>query len=167
MSLNDPQILGFNLSAFVSAARSVTLFMQTECSESLHFNKWYESKQEEMRNDFTTKFFNELRRYTIHIHSIKMKRDISVKINEPPISISESVAVQVIRNGRVIQHSSSPQTNSATSGNASDTCSTQEIKMHFEERPQDDGIELCESHLMRIEQLVEECSRIVNSGPSS
>lgn len=164
MALSNPEILGYNLSAFVSAARSVTLVMQKECRGYLRFKRWYESKQKEMKNDSIFNFFNKLRRYTIHINSIRMKREISVHINEPPISVFESITVKVTRNGKVLQYSSSPLTDSTLPKRGSNVGSTQEIKMHFEEKPQEDGIELCERHLKRIEQLVAECAQIVNSG---
>lgn len=166
-SLEDPKILGFNLSAFVSAARSVTFIMQREFKGNFQFERWYRAKQEKMKGEDIFVFFNSLRVCTIHIGSIKKNRYISVQINEPPVSIFESVAVTVIRNGEVIQQSSSPLTNSSPPRNLSNVGSTQEIKMHFEGRPQDDGIELCEDYLKRIERLVEECSQIVNSSASS
>lgn len=163
-SLDNPEILGFNLSAFVSAARSVTYIMQREFKENFYFEKWYRATQEKMKEDSIYEFFNSLRVYTIHIGSIKKYRHIAVQINEPPVSVSASVSVKVIRNGKLIQQSTSPLTNSSPSRKPSIVGSTQETMMHFEGRPQDDGIELCENYLKKLEKIVKECSRVVNSG---
>jgi hypothetical protein len=39
-NLHNPQILGFNLSAFITAARTVTWFMQKENAPNPRFKTW-------------------------------------------------------------------------------------------------------------------------------
>jgi hypothetical protein len=48
---NDWKLFKFNLSAFLSAARSITLVMQKEYAHAEDFKNWYKPKQEEMRKD--------------------------------------------------------------------------------------------------------------------
>lgn len=163
-SLDDPEILGFNLSAFVSASRSVTFFMQKEFKESLRFENWYLDMQKKMKGDCILRFFNSLRVCNVHIRSIMINRHISIHLREPPIQIFESVGVKVIRNGKVIQESSSPLTISSPSRDPPSYDSSREVKMHFEEKPDEDGYELCEEYLKRIENIIEECFRVVKSG---
>jgi hypothetical protein len=163
-SLDDPEILGFNLSAFVSASRSVTLFMQKEFKGSLRFENWYLDMQKKMKLDCVLQFFNSLRVCSIHIRSIKINRHISIHLSEPPIQIFESVGVKVIRNGNVIQESTSPLTISSPSRDPPSYDSSREVKMYFEEKPDEDGYELCEEYLNRIENIVEECFRVVKLG---
>lgn len=45
-SLEDDKIFSFNLSAFITAARSVTLLMKGEFSHATGFSTWIESKQD-------------------------------------------------------------------------------------------------------------------------
>ncbi len=64
--VEDPEKFAFNLSAFLSAARSVTFIMQSEFKSSPEFSGWYKEKQKEMNSDENFKFFNNLRVATIH-----------------------------------------------------------------------------------------------------
>jgi len=50
-STNDWMLFRFNLSAFLSAARRITLVMQKEYDQVLGFKSWYKLQQEEMRKD--------------------------------------------------------------------------------------------------------------------
>ena len=40
-SVEENNVFGYNLSAFLTAARSVTLFMQKEYSDKIGFDNWY------------------------------------------------------------------------------------------------------------------------------
>lgn len=44
-NIEDDRIFSFNLSAFVAAARSVTLLMQKEFKHTPKFEDWYTNKQ--------------------------------------------------------------------------------------------------------------------------
>jgi hypothetical protein len=48
--------LHYNLSAFYSAARGITLFMQNQYSNAPDFDGWYKSKREEMKDNKEMKF---------------------------------------------------------------------------------------------------------------
>src|ERR1044072_1699018 len=108
-NLDNPKVLGFNLSAFINAARSITWFMQKEYASNPKFKSWYELEQKEMKNDSICKFFHDIRTANIHYESPKINRNIEINLRES-YSVSDSVSVQVIRNGKVIQNSSSPTT---------------------------------------------------------
>src|SRR5215204_4740198 len=77
-NLNNPEILGYNLSAFVTAARTVTWFMQKEYASNPKFSSWYETKQREMKSDSVCKFFHDLRTANIHTESPRTHREVSV-----------------------------------------------------------------------------------------
>ena len=47
----------YRLSAFLSAARSVTFYVQKEFKHTPGFEEWYAQKQEEMRADPAMRFF--------------------------------------------------------------------------------------------------------------
>jgi hypothetical protein len=64
---NGWMLFKFHLSAFLSAARSITWVMQKEVAQAVGFESWYERQQEEMRKDGLLTFFNNLRVTSIHI----------------------------------------------------------------------------------------------------
>lgn len=56
--------LGFELNAFLSAARSVTFLIQKELSKVPGFAEWWEARRSEMRRDEAMRFFLELRNFS-------------------------------------------------------------------------------------------------------
>lgn len=82
-SLDDPEILVYYVSAFLSAARSVTLVMQFEIGKNHEFKNWYTGKQEEMKKNKIFNLFNSLRVETIHLEGkIRFRRKVSLQIIE-------------------------------------------------------------------------------------
>lgn len=71
MRLNtaNPPVFKFNLSAFVSAARSVTLHLQKEATWKPEHEKWYEDHRDELATDATCRFFKELRNAELHVRN--------------------------------------------------------------------------------------------------
>ena len=62
----------FNLSAFLAAARSTTLFLQKQYSGETHFEEWYHQKQTEMGSDPDLVTLNKLRVETIHVKPVNL-----------------------------------------------------------------------------------------------
>jgi hypothetical protein len=62
----------FNLSAFLAAARSTTLFLQKQYSGESGFNDWYQRKQAEMAADPDLLTLNKLRVETVHIQPVSL-----------------------------------------------------------------------------------------------
>lgn len=58
------QAHGFELNAFLSAARSVTFLLQKELMKVPGFPDWWERRREEMRADTAMRFFLDLRNYS-------------------------------------------------------------------------------------------------------
>ena len=63
---NDKDVFQHNLSAFLSAFRSITLFMQKEYARTPNFATWYAQQQATMKADTILSFFNSQRVLTIH-----------------------------------------------------------------------------------------------------
>jgi hypothetical protein len=79
--LDQPEILSYYLSAFISAARSVTMVLQFENGENQEFIDWYSKRQKDMKNDDIFSFFNSLRIDTIHLEGkIRFRRKVSLFI---------------------------------------------------------------------------------------
>jgi hypothetical protein len=56
--------LGFELNAFLSAARSVTFLIQKEMSKVPGFTDWWDARRNEMRDDKAMRFLLDLRNYS-------------------------------------------------------------------------------------------------------
>lgn len=60
-------IFPYYLSAFVSALRSVTYYMQKQYAHDPRFEEWYAKKQSEMRSDPVLKLLHDKRNTALHI----------------------------------------------------------------------------------------------------
>ncbi len=151
----------YNLSAFLAAARSVTLIMQTEFSKVLGFNQWYKNKQTEMENDSTMNIMNNKRRMTIHVTPVIATEhtniNISLQLNIP----SPSVSIEVRNShGNVVEQRESrsepPPPHSAPKV-------TTETLWYFEELPNTDVLTLCKKYIDYLDALVSECESRFNT----
>jgi len=149
-----PKEFYFNLSAFLSAARSVTFVMQEEYSNFPKFNDWYKVKKEEMNNDEDWDFFNKLRVKTIHKKPVMPDRKIEVGIT---FVISSSYIIENIDNSDKIV--SKKSTKSKKTKSIPKTESTVKNLWFFEKKPNVDLFEVCDKHLQKIEKIVEECEK--------
>ncbi len=61
------------LSAFLSAMRSVTFFLQAQFGESEQFATWYKGKQEAMRDDPLLRMLKDLRDEELHARPLALK----------------------------------------------------------------------------------------------
>ena len=57
----------FSFDSFLSAARSITFYMQKQYNSKSGFDNWYSRKQTDMKSDDELKFLNKLRVDFIHI----------------------------------------------------------------------------------------------------
>lgn len=70
------------LSAFLSAGRSITFYMQRQYARIPGFSEWYKLKQQEMSKDQELNYFNKARVETIHIAPVHlgMENEVSCGI---------------------------------------------------------------------------------------
>jgi hypothetical protein len=66
-STKDPSHAQYYLSAFISAARSITLTLQTVMSEEEGFEEWYSNVHNMLKEDEASRFFVQIRNASIHI----------------------------------------------------------------------------------------------------
>lgn len=153
-NVEDPKPFVFNLSAFLSASRSVTFIMQKEFKKCSGFDDWYANKQIKMEQCEDLTFFNKLRVATIHKAAVRPSRKAEAGISDT-MNISDSIAVRLIdKDGNVVSEYKSEPTQS-------DRPRHTEVDIryswYFEERPGDEGVELCMSYVEYLRNLVEEC----------
>ena len=84
---NDSNNFIYNLNAFLSATRSITLFMQKQYSKKDGFKMWYGKKQNEMENDSDLNFLVKSRNEVIH----EKKMNTVMEFTLTPISSGKIV----------------------------------------------------------------------------
>lgn len=70
---------GFNLNAFLAAARSTTLLLQKQFRNNEVFEDWYTRKQSEMESDEIFQFIKENRDYVLHEGIVKGTHTVRIK----------------------------------------------------------------------------------------
>lgn len=116
-----------------------------------------------MQKDSIFKFFNEMRVATVHTRPIIPNKKVSINIGEPAISVTESLNVRVIRDGKVVEeHSSGDAKKTPSPLTKEDHVSkaTRKVSRFFKEHPSDDLIKLCEMYLERLTKIVDECEQL-------
>jgi hypothetical protein len=88
---DEPDAFRHNLSAFLSAFRSVTLYLQAESSSDPRFGSWYEEKRNKMRGDPILRLLNEQRRVTVHERPARVIGKFTVYVADPTMAIAEAL----------------------------------------------------------------------------
>lgn len=182
--IQDSEKFKHNLSAFISAFRSVTLFMQTEFSKIEGFKEWYAKKQEEMRNDKYMALLNKKRRMTIHLKPLDPFAHVNVTIEEQ-ILLTESIGITITHeNGEIEKRKlgsngewETVTVNSERNKNVNNNIINQkkgnnkvtanqnpqmEWRWYFKELPEEDIITISINCLNKLESIVDECENLFN-----
>ena len=166
-TLEDDKVFSFNLSAFVTAARSVTMIMNVEFVHVTGFKGWYENKQEIIQSD-DFDFFNKMRKATVHINRVKPNKKVSLAIFES-VRLTESIDRIVNRDGKTDheEHSSQEDTKKAVTPTEplekNVHTSSRIVERFFKEYPEKDLDVLCEKYLHNLTILVDECEQLFNN----
>jgi len=92
-SINDPQDFQYELSAFLSSARSVLQYAYEEAKNKPDGIQWYEAQ---IRGNSVLKFFKDKRNVNIHVEPVKPSKNILMSITDH-IGISESIRIEIKR----------------------------------------------------------------------
>jgi len=146
----------YNLSAFLSAARSVTFVMQSEFRRVSGFNDWYSQKQVETEGDDLMKFLKDKRNITVKQEPVRPRALVSVTNNEPPIIINDHMSFVIKRASGTVERSESipPRPQPQPKAQAQTTV---EWLWYFVELPDKDVVSVCAEHVTKLESLVTEC----------
>jgi len=142
-SFEDDEKFSFNLSAFLSAARSITWYLQKQYAHSNGFTEWYLQNKIKMSADPELKYLNEIRVEDVKREPVKtgtthaITFGVSVVFGETP-SKSEQT-----------KEDESPPIQS----------STKIIRRFFPKFGKIDVIEFCENQLKKLNKIVEECEK--------
>jgi hypothetical protein len=143
----------FNLSAFLSATRSVLQYAYEEVKkEGTREMKWYENS---VSGSQILKYFKDKRDDNIHIEPAKPRADFSVEITEH-IGVSDSLEDEARdKDGKVIAQGSSEKLSQKLV--KARTSIKQEVKYKFHGWPgNDDIMTLCERYIQELEKVVKD-----------
>lgn len=158
-STENERHVKFNVSAFLSAARSVTLYLQKEFHDNPNFQSWYISKQKEMKRDSLLEFFKEKRNFVLKEEYGKFRQHLGATIPEN-IHVAESVLVKLVRaNGTTEEIKAEPQPPPQEQKDKDEA--TLSHKWFLEDYPDVDVITLCQEYIDKLSSLIEEAKVII------
>lgn len=147
--LNNPKIFCFELSAFLSAARSILQYALKEAVAQSHGQAWYDSQ---VCGNAEIRFFKDKRDASIHVKPVAPTINVNVSVTEV-VQISESISVKLTdRDERVIGEStiSSPALSPIES-----LAPCVSYSYTFPDWPgTDDALALCSRYLAAVETAV-------------
>lgn len=152
----------YNLSAFLSAARSVTFVMQKEFKKVPKFDEWYKNKEEEMKRDKTMKFLLEQRNIAVKEKLANPRRHTKISII-CGITVTPSVSTVTKHSDGTVEIEESttsincPKYPSESMEEIKDLWFFRDIPGDKHVTPDDDVITVCEEHIFKLEKLVDEC----------
>lgn len=149
----DRDMFKYNLSAFLAAARSVTLIMQKEFNKVCGFKKWYTEKQFKMQNDKTMTLLNSKRNMTIHQQSVTPHAHVNVGIVER-LTVSDSISFVITHKDGTVERGGDDHIPPITPTKIDVTYKWQ---WYFEELPEKYIVTVCKEHIFKLETLVTEC----------
>jgi hypothetical protein len=152
--LDQPEPFRYDLSAFLSAARSALQYARKEAGTKAGGTTWYDSK---MGADSTLAFFRDKRDFSIHRYPVVPQTRITVAIQDT-IHLSQSVSfVLTDADGNVIQSGSTAAPQSPLPAPRSCTTCTTTYDYSFPDWPVPHRLEdLCVAYLAAIKQIVAE-----------
>jgi hypothetical protein len=170
------EVFIYNLSAFVTAYRSITLLMQKEFKRMKGFDEWYKNKKDSMKKIEFMKLLRDKRNITLKQESLKPNAHVKAEIKDT-IILSESIKFTVYNeegeiierkkvnsNGKwvdITKEDSQKKLNQETAYPKNEQVSNNEMKLEwdwsFEEYSDIDLFEICQECLDIISKIVQEC----------
>jgi hypothetical protein len=92
-TVNNTRTFPFNLSAFLSALRSTTFYLQVQYGRDRRFADWYAGAQDIMKKDPNLKLLNDFRVETIHQKPVNLVVTSGPKFHENPITLTATGSI--------------------------------------------------------------------------
>ena len=143
----DDDIFDYTLSAFLSAARSITLHMQKQYCDGGDFDKWYNPRRIEMSNDRELKHLNKTRNKYIHVKKVQTGATRQNSITAGAYLIKEGTK----------NKKSSKQINQSPVQNRNKT-----VRRFFSKVGNENNVEVvpfCERQMKKLTKLVGDCEK--------
>ena len=84
-------ILYYGLSAFLAAARSISLYLQAEGGKVEGFSEWYKEIQEQLKNDELAKYIKDTRDKALHARYSNIKTVFDVPLYKDGKKVGSSI----------------------------------------------------------------------------
>ncbi len=151
----DADAFKYNLSAFLSAARSVWNHLRAEHARTPGFKTWAEKKWQDFDADARMKFFIDKRREAVHIRPVSPAAQVKVEVHEV-LHMTDAVIVQKMdKEGKVIEERRS--VSPPASPPAEPRLPRIEWRWHFDELPDIDVVTASEEQLRKLRHVLDEC----------
>ena len=141
----DDDTFAYNLSAFLSAARSITFFMQRQYRRRDGFAEWYCPYQIKMSADLELDYLNKVRVEDVHREPVLTGATREVTVSADAILVKEGTPVAEHEQAKETEHKPPTQSSPKT------------VRRFFPKFGQVDVIEFCENQLTKLTRIVEEC----------
>jgi len=158
----DPEALKHSLSAFLSAFRSVTFYLQAEFASDPRFEPWYEEKRQEMRDDPVLQLLNEQRVLTVHKCTPRVVGKFTVYVADPTMAMAEAVqALLKAPDGSTVTYHEPPELPQefVESGNRARV----ERQLFFDGHEEQDLFALSLTGLSALDRIIDEWEKIISS----
>jgi hypothetical protein len=159
--IRNPFEFQWNLSAFISAARSITWIMQKEYSKVPGFADWYEDKQKRELSDELFKKFNSLRVLTVKKKPISPTYRQTIRFGNG-LKIPPGGKLWIKSNGvnAIVRLEKGDGSEDVMAKNIK-ALQDSEVKLHcyVKEFPDYNLFDICEQYLNSLEKLVLECEQ--------
>ncbi len=147
----------YALNLFLSSARSVTWIMKAEFDKVPGFENWYAGEEAQMRNDETMKFLLNQRNISLKQQPIQPHGNTKATFTEH-LTVSDSWSV-------IVTYADGTQEKFETQPEPPPLPKPTEVKIeqswYFSDLPEGNNevVTICEEHIMKLEQLVNECEQ--------
>lgn len=141
----DDNTFAYNLSAFLSAARSVTFYMRDQYGRRNGLTEWYRPKETEMRADPELVFLNEARVESVHKETVPTRATRQATATARAFIATEKT----------------PQDKQVEQAKAKAPARTgpKTVRRFFAEFENHEVRDFCEKQLAKLAKLVEECEK--------
>ena len=141
-SFEDDNKFIFNLSAFLSASRSITWHMQKQYRHVNGFNEWYGKQETRMSQDMELKYLNDARVEDVHKKPVRVGAS-----REAAVSLDVILGSPLAEQAKGAKPEPQAQINVKT------------VRRFFPKFKNVDVIEFCDKQLAKLTKLVEECDQ--------
>ena len=154
-STENSKSFKFELSAFLSASRSVLQYALEEAKTKLGGQKWYDSKVGFTR---TAKFFKDARDLNIHAQPVRLSHAIVVEVHDH-IGVGDSLMITMTKENGTVESSQASENMTAREGKGTDHVEVATRYFLREWAGPEDVIELALDYLDELAHIVEDGKR--------
>ena len=144
----DDKLFAYNLSAFLSAARTITWYMQKQYKHRDGFAQWYCQKQIEMSADPELEYLNDARVEAVHTEPVATGTTRVATVTARAFIVKPGVPVEAQAE---VQQGKSGQVDSSTD------VGPRTVRRFFPEYGGVDVMEFCVEQLTKLDKVAEEC----------